>query len=318
MKIVLVTPANLGKRTGNSITAVRWASILRGLGFIVSIINEYNGEPAQIMLALNAYRSRSSILSFKKTHPNKPIIVALTGTDLYGFLNSHKEETLNSIEAADRLVVLSGMGQNALPNDQLHKVHTIIESAEALPNGRHPVKRYFDICIIGHLRYEKDSLLTAKAVRDLPNSSKIRIRHYGKAHTREWADDAQNEMKINHRYKWFGEVPHWQVRQALSKCKLLVQSSRMEGGPNSLSEAIVAGVPVISSYIDGCVGVIGDDYPGYFTVGDTYQLRDLLIRAETDSKFLNRLENYIKKISRRFSLEEEKSKWERLLAGLFN
>jgi len=317
MKIVLATPANLGKQTGNSITAVRWASILRDLGHQVSIINEYNGELADLMIALNAYRSRSSILKFKNKYPQKPLIVALTGTDLYRFLNSHKKETLNSIEAADRLLVLSNMGQNALPADQLHKVFTIIESAKALPNGRHPVKRYFDICIIGHLRHEKDSLLTAKAIRNLPDSSKIRIRHYGKAHTKEWADEAKNEMLINHRYKWYGEVPHWKVRKALSKCSLLVQSSRIEGGPNSLSEAVVAGVPIISTEIDGCVGVIGKDYPGYFPVGDAMQLRELLMRAETDSKYLESLENYITKIRPRFSLDEEVSKWSNLLQGLF-
>ena len=125
-------------------------------------------------------------------------------------------------------------------------------------------------------------------------------------------------MSKNHRYTWFGEVPHWRVRQALAKCQLMVLSSRIEGGPNSLSEAVVAGVPVITTDIDGCVGVLGQDYHGYFPVGDADALRELLNRAETDSKFLKTLENYIIKIAPRFSLQEEKVRWKGLLAEIID
>ena len=178
--------------------------------------------------------------------------------------------------------------------------------------------RYFDICVIGHLRPEKDPLRTALAARNLPISSKIRVRHYGRAHTKEWAEKARVEMSCNHRYTWFGEVPHWRVRQALAKCSLMVLSSRIEGGPNSLSEAVVAGVPVITTDIDGCVGVLGQDYQGYFPVGDTDALRGLLTRAETDSKFFSSLKNFIIKIEPRFSRQEEEARWASLLAGLFD
>jgi hypothetical protein len=52
-----------------------------------------------------------------------------------------------------------------------------------------------------------------------------------------------------------------------------------------LSEAIVASVPVIASRILGTVGILGADYPGYFTVGDTRELMRLLICAETRPDF---------------------------------
>ena len=318
MTIALVTPASLGSRTGNSITAVRWASVLRNLGHAVSITHEYRGEPADVVIALNAYRSAVSIQRFSDQHPERPLVVALTGTDLYQFMDSHREETLRSVEAADRLVVLSNLAHNALPSAQRHKVFLIYESAEPIPGGRHPVMRYFDICVIGHLRPEKDPLRTALAARDLPVSSKIRVRHYGRAHTEEWAEKARVEMSCNHRYTWFGEVPHWRVRQALAKCRLMVLSSSIEGGPNSLSEAVVAGVPVITTDIDGCVGVLGKDYRGYFHVGDTDALRELLTRAETDSKFFGSLKNFIIKLGPRFSRQEEEVRWAKLLAGLFD
>ena len=66
-------------------------------------------------------------------------------------------------------------------------------------------------------------------------------------------------------------------------------SSIMEGGANVISETVIAGVPVIASKIDGNVGLLGEDYPGYYPVKDTDALRALLQRAETDQGFLQQL-----------------------------
>ena len=133
----------------------------------------------------------------------------------------------------------------------------------------------------------------------------------------EWAERAKKEMLGNPRYTWFGEVAHWKVRHALAKSNLMVLTSRLEGGPNSLSEAIVAKVPVITTEIDGCVGVLGQDYHGYFPVGDAEALTKLLTRAETDVKFLAQLEKFIMKIAPQFSRFEEEARWDELLTEIF-
>ncbi len=316
MKIVLITPAKLGSQTGNSITANRWAAIFKSLGHSVSILHEFNGGDFDLMVALNAYRSQKSILKFKAQKPECPLAVALTGTDLYKFLKLNKAETLRSIKAADKLVVLSDLAKNVLPQNQHKKVQLIYESAQRLPQNRKPSKRFFNVCVIGHLRPEKDPLLTALAARNLPESSNIRVLHYGKAHSQDWAEKAKKEMTINPRYKWFGEVPHWQIRKALGTCNLMVLSSVLEGGPNSLSEAIIAEVPVLTTNIDGCVGVLGKDYLGYFPVGGEKALQKLLEKTETNPEFLSSLENYILKIAPKFSHEEEVKQWRELLLTL--
>ena len=66
----------------------------------------------------------------------------------------------------------------------------------------------------------------------------------------------------------------------------MVLSSRSEGGANVISEAIVAGVPILASRMDGNVGLLGADYPGYFPVGDTQALARLLWRIEADAPFV--------------------------------
>ena len=218
------------------------------------------------------------------------------------------------MEHADRLVVLNEFAWRVVPEEQRHKLHLVLEGAEPLPGPRRPSRRHMDVCVVGHLREEKDPLRAAHAVRALPPESRLRVRHYGGVHHDHWARAAANEMARNPRYFWHGPVPHWQVRRALRSCHALVMTSRMEGGPNAISEAIVAGVPVISSDIDGAVGVLGSSYEGLFTVGDTEELRGLLLRAEQDNAFLRGLEAQIERRAPLFTMEAEVERWAELLA----
>jgi glycosyltransferase involved in cell wall biosynthesis len=67
----------------------------------------------------------------------------------------------------------------------------------------------------------------------------------------------------------------------------------MEGGAHVVSEAIAIGVPVIASDIPGNRGLLGDDYPGYFPVGNEIELGKLLLNAATNSVFYESLERHI-------------------------
>lgn len=313
MRILLVTPPRQSRLAGNQITATRWSKILRSLGHDVIVADEFDDQRADLLLAIHAYRSADSIERFRHACPTHPLVVALTGTDIYRFLTIEPERMKRSIEVADRLVVLNSLAWRTLPEHARTKAFLVYEGAEPLPAARRPSRRDFEVCVIGHLREEKDPLRAAAAVRDLPNTSRIRVRHYGGVHSDEWAKRAREEMARNPRYRWYGEVPHWRVRRALCRCRLQVLSSRIEGGANVLSEAIVAGVPVLSSDIDGSVGVLGQDYAGYFPVGDTAALRDCLIRAERDPAFVRRLEEHVTGLAPQFTIAAETSRWKELL-----
>ena len=123
-------------------------------------------------------------------------------------------------------------------------------------------------------------------------------------------------MKLNPRYHWRGEVGAWQVRQEFLKTHALVHSSIMEGGANVVSEALVAGVPVIASDIDGNVGLLGEDYPGYYPVQDTDALSALFQRAENDRDFLQLLQEHGNKHKHLFTPERESSRWQALLNSI--
>ncbi len=313
MHIKIITPAGIKSLSGNRATAQRWAGFLKQLGHKVDINVNWDGKSCDLMIALHAWRSAESVSAFRQRYPDRALIVAMTGTDLYQFISTHPEPTLASIEAADQLVVLHRLAYRVLPEICHHKIHVIHQSAEPLCK---PVKRslrYFDICVAGHLREEKDSMRTAFAVRNLPKNSRIRVRHFGKAHNEEWAKYARDEMEVNPRYHWYGEVPHWQVRRAYASCHLMVLSSVMEGGANVISEACVAGLPVIASDIDGSIGLLGDDYTGYFPVKNTEALTELLLKAESDIEFIGTLTEQCRQRAELFTPEAEKQGWESLL-----
>ena len=316
MHIGIITPAAVKSLNGNRATANRWAGFLRQLGHKVSIRVDWDGRAYDLMVALHAWRSAESIAAFKQQYPELPVILAMTGTDLYRFIKTHPEPTLASIQSADRLVTLHRLATKVLPKNVHHKVHVIHQSAVPLSKPPKRSKRFFDICVAGHLREEKDSMRVAYAVRDLPESSRIRVLHFGKAHNEEWATFARHEMKINPRYHWFGEVPHWKVRRAYGSCHLMVLPSIMEGGANVISEATVAGLPVIASDIDGSVGLLGDDYAGYFPVQDTNALRELLLKAETDPDYVHTLAKQCRTRARLFTREAEKQGWADLLKDM--
>ena len=63
-------------------------------------------------------------------------------------------------------------------------------------------------------------------------------------------------------------------------------SSKMECGAHVVMEAVCCGTPVLASRIDGNVGLLGDDYAGYFPVGDAAALARLLARCQDDPAWL--------------------------------
>jgi glycosyltransferase involved in cell wall biosynthesis len=341
MKIGLITPAPPRSRYGNRVTALRWARILRRLGHSVVIRQAYEGETFDLLIALHAHRSFASITRFHREHPDTPIIVALTGTDLYGEMG-RSSHVCESLELATRIVGLQAKAPDALLPQLREKSRVIYQSVAAFNNkalndnerasapdprsnaSRRMAPRFpsrapdtFDVCVIGHLRPVKDPFRAAMAARLLPASSRIRVIQFGGAMSEQAAIRARKEMKTNDRYCWLGEQPAWRVRRILQRSGLFVLSSRMEGGANALGEALVSRTPVLASRIPGSVGILGKGYPGYFEVGDTSGLARLMTVAETDQTFFAELKKHCSRLVPLFDAAREEAAWAKLLGELF-
>ena len=286
--------------------------MLRALGHTVVVEQRWSGDASDLMIALHARRSHDSIRRFRAAHPQRPLVVALTGTDLYRDIESNPDAQA-SLEMATRLVVLQELGAKALPRTLRRKVSVVYQSAPAVTAPKALVS-CFEVVVSGHLREEKDPFRAAAALALLPTASRIRVTHIGGALSREMEAQARGWMRREPRYRWLGELPRARALRVLARGRAMVISSRMEGGANVVSEALVAGVPVLASRIAGNVGMLGARYPAYFPVGDERALARLLARFESDAVYRERLRRACAARAARVTPARESAALARLLA----
>jgi putative glycosyltransferase (TIGR04348 family) len=315
VKTIIVTPERPDATLGNSITAQRWGDILGRLGHEAKIVTEWAGEECGLLIALHARRSHSSIKRFREAHPGRPLIVALTGTDLYGDLPSNAEAN-ESLALATRIVVLQEAALDELDSAAQAKAAVIYQSAVPPQYREPPADDCFEVCVLSHIREVKDPLRAALAARQLPEDSRIRIVHAGLVLESKWEEPVRTEQRLNSRYRWLGDLNHHDAIQLLARCRLFVLSSIMEGGSSAIAEAVMCGIPVLCSDIPGNRGMLGSAYAGFYPLKNTSRLTELLRRAETDSGFFSDLRRSIDALQQRFSSESETASWRGLLTDL--
>ena len=325
-RVLLACPAPAGSRLGNRITAERWRSILRDLGCRVRIARAWNPDDPEhrcdLLVALHATKSAISVRSFHAQYTDRPIVVALTGTDLYRDLArpATSARTRASIEVATRLIVLQPRALRRLAPAARRKTRVVFQSAQRAPAraaaGGDRSPSVFRVTCVAHLRAVKAPFLASRAARLLPADSRIRVDHYGAALEPAFARRARREEAANPRWRWRGDRAHAAVLRALADSDVFVSTSRDEGGSSALAEALVAGVPVLATRNDGSVGMLDGSHPGLFDVGDARGLASLLSRCERDPRFLARLRRRTETLAARFFPRRERRAWRALLVEL--
>lgn len=299
---------------GNWHTAWRWAQFLSGhceTALLPHWPPSANNQPAAAMIALHARRSAASIQAWARQCPGKALIVVLTGTDLYRDIRSDSDAQ-QSLALATHLVVLQEAGLHELPPALWHKTCVIFQSARPLlPAAKS--RRRFRAVMVGHLRDEKDPLTYLRAAAR-SDSRRMLFESIGEALQPELARAASTAQAGMPHYRWLGGLPRALTRQRIKHAHVLVNSSLMEGGAHVILEAVQSGTAVLASRISGNLGMLGDDYAGYFPVGDDAALAALLQRCATEPAFLLRLEKQCRERAHLFSPAREK----RLVINLVN
>ncbi|WP_323750963.1 selenoneine biosynthesis selenosugar synthase SenB [Marinobacter sp.] len=316
MKLIINTPAGPDSKAGNRATAVRWQRLLQESGHQVTIETEYQGAQCDVFIGLHAWRSAAAIKAFKRAWPDTPLIVVLTGTDIYHHQHAYPEATYESMDLADLLIGLHDRVGQDIPERYESKLLTLRQSADRPESigGSRLEPGQFHICVLGHLRDEKDSLRAAIASHHLPEDSNIIVSCAGKPHSDAWRELALQESRSNPRFHWLGELNASELGTLVAVSSVMVISSVMEGGANVISEACRAELPILASDIPGNRGLLGDDYPGYFPVKDDRALADLMARAENDEEFLAALKKKVVKLAETFEPEQERQSLEKALA----
>lgn len=261
---------------------------------------------------MHAAKSAASIIAFRERNPDKRIVLVLTGTDLYRDIRK-SALSRRSLEIADTLVTLQPAGLSKVPKGLRLKATAIIQSAVPIVRQKTSARGPFTICVLGHLRREKDPMRAAYAVRSLPRNLNVQVVQAGRILDKSFEAATGRESGKNPRYDFRGALSQAAARRLLARSDVLVQSSRIEGGANAICEAIASGVPVIASRISGNVGILGRNYPGLYPVGNTKALAALLHRAATSCAYYAKLERACEALKALVSEERERRLWNDVL-----
>lgn len=275
-EIVIVTPALADAKNGNWQTVHRWERFL-SRAYRVRLCNAWEGGPESLLIAMHARRSAASVAAWRSMHADRPILLVLTGTDLYRDI-AKDESARQSIRLADSLVVLNELGAQRLAPEDQRKTTVILQSSSPRKPLQH-TDRHLRALMVGHLRAEKSPQTYFNAARRLVDRDDILLDHIGSALDPALGEQAQTLMQQSPQYRWLGPLPHQAVRRRIQAAHLLVHPSRMEGGAHVVIEAVRSGTPVLASGIDGNIGLLGPDYTGYFPVGNDLALASLLESA---------------------------------------
>lgn len=288
LNVVIVSPALASANNGNWQTAKRYASML-SKNFSVRILQEWDGDRTDdVLIALHARRSYPSIAAWHAARGAKGLVVVLTGTDLYRDIQQDPQAQ-QSLQWAARLVVLQGAGLAELPAKLQDKAHVLFQSTttrQTLSKTKHHLRAV----MVGHLRSEKSPQTFFEVAALLSKHGDIALRHIGGEHDLALAQQAHQTAAQYLNYQFLGARSHEQTRRYIQRSDVLVHASVMEGGAHVIMEALCSGVPVLASRIPGNIGMLGDDYAGFFTVGDAHALASLLLKFKTEPAFVAQLQ----------------------------
>jgi putative glycosyltransferase (TIGR04348 family) len=310
--VLLITPYLADANNGNWRTAHRWQQLLQP-EYRVIIANEFVSDatqpPPDICIALHARRSHDSVAALRRARTPTPIVVALTGTDLYSDLADSTAANA-SLDLADALIVLQEDAIGYVPSHHRRKTHVVFQSAPTLTPAAKSANA-LNCVVVGHLRAEKLPETIFAAVALLAGSpsrqpSPIHITHIGAALDPSLGKLAESLTQTHSLYRWVNALPHGLTRAAIKRAHLLIHPSKLEGGANVIVEAVTAGTPVLASQMSGNIGMLGQRYEGYFPVGDANALVALLQRCQKDANFLARLNTSCKARAALFKPSEEK------------
>ncbi|MEO5702082.1 MAG: selenoneine biosynthesis selenosugar synthase SenB [Casimicrobiaceae bacterium] len=291
-RVVIATPYLAAANNGNWRTAARWARLLaQDYEVIVQASDAPLPRACDTLIALHARRSRTAVARWREEGRDGAVVVALTGTDLYRDISEHDPDAVASLAAADGLIVLQEHALTAVPARYRSKTRVVYQSARTLtprPDRTRAGGRLACV-LVAHLRPEKDPETVLAAWCALDRRAALRLTVVGEALDKALGAALKAAVAQDARIQWQGARSHAWTRQAIKRADLLICSSRMEGGANVVVEAVTAGTPVLASRMSGNLGMLGEDYAGYFPVGDAAALARLVARCAEDPSFTARL-----------------------------
>ena len=312
-EVVLVyTPFPADSQQGNSVSARRIAGLLNKAGLpaqVIDAIPDASTPTPRALIALHACKAATALAEFGQMFPGVPRHLLLPGSDLYRCLPDDDPRPLPTMELADTLIVAQEASLADIPASVRAKARFVPKSLDVdTPDWNPSPDPGLRVLINAHLRAQKDPFLALRALEQIPDTE-LQITHIGGSAEDGYDQQAADFARTEPRFRTLGQVPRTEAIQLAADSHILLNTSLMEGGANSISEALHIGLPVLATAIPGNIGMLGQNHPGLFSVGDADSLAELLERAATDKAFLEQLSRHSTERSRIFTPEAETAGW---------
>lgn len=312
----ILTPFGAASGMGNWRTATRYAQMLRSSGLNASVYEPsriddacLNSGQRIVAIVLNAARSAEQLHAFVQA--DIPVMLVMTGTDLYGVLRQEKSDTAEyrsaeaAMQAATKIVALQQEAAQEISDrwPQLADRVSVLLQTSPLRRPFAPLvtsqSKTVRFLIAAHIREEKDprtgflgfhkAFPEGWAKRADGRRVPVRLLHVG-----GYRDKAlmQELILMSTQYPGIlleGPLTHAETMRMMTHVHCLIQPSVSEGGALVVSEAVACRLPVIASNIPAHRSQLGADYPGLFQVGDADHLAESLTRFVGDQKFIDAL-----------------------------
>jgi colanic acid/amylovoran biosynthesis glycosyltransferase len=126
----------------------------------------------------------------------------------------------------------------------------------------------------------------------------------------------QKELRLEHRVKLFGILPHHQVMEHMASCDIFLMPSIQEGFCNAVIEAQAVGLPVVVTDADGLGENIAPDETGLLVSRwDPQALFNALYKLINDSQLRERLgQQGVKRANALYDIQHQLEKFEAMYA----
>ncbi len=304
-------PLGIAKMSSNSIRAItnNWQSIKRLREAIV------NSDPELIISFLNI----TNVTTLLATLGAKIPVIVSERNDPNNSPNSKIWRALRklSYQFADAIVVQTNRAFNYFP-PQLQSNITIIANPVILPtancNSSPKSSSQPSIIAMGRLESQKGFDLLLKAFAQLKDTySNWTLTILGEGTKRSQLENLREQLGLSDRVYFPGRVKN--PNQWLKQADIFVMSSRFEGFPNALCEAMACGLPVISTDCpNGPREIIRDGIDGILVANESVSaLKEAIESLMVNESKRQLLGKRALEITTRFSLLAVMNQWEKVI-----
>jgi glycosyltransferase involved in cell wall biosynthesis len=217
--------------------------------------------------------------------PLKMITLTSPNIEKTFFYKRMKKRYLYTIKNVDRIVFICDIGmQNFIksyPDFDRSKLSVVLNGIEEQTSGKTETNSVsqstFNLSCVGSVSHRKgqDIIINALACADRSTIDKIHVNIIGDGPARKEIEELIRSNNLTENVSMLGAIDNSKVRKYLSNSNIFILTSRNEGLPISIIEAMREGLAIISTNISGIPELVENNYNGLLIDPSVEQLKDI-------------------------------------------